>query len=242
MHLHVILALLILVGFGAGFVQRVSGFGLGIFAMIFLPYFMPTSTAAATVSCLFSCGTSSYNSIKYRKNISYKTTLPMLISALITIPIAVFFASKISGEVFTVLLGIILVLLSIFFLFLSNRIKMKANVPNGIISGSTSGVLSGLFSTGGPPAVIYLSSSLDDKLVYFATIQFYFAVTNIYATATRAINGLLTLTLLGYALVGFIGCMLGDLVGRLVFDRLDGEKLKKVIYVGMILSGVVMII
>ena len=242
MHLHVILALLVLVGFGAGFVQRVSGFGLGIFAMIFLPYFMPTATAAATVSCLFSCGTSSYNSIKYRKNISYKTTLPMLISSLITIPIAVFFASKISGDIFTRLLGAILVLLSLFFLFLSHKIKMKTNVRNGIIAGSTSGVLSGLFSTGGPPAVIYLSSALSDKLVYFATIQFFFAVTNVYATATRAINGLLTLTLLGYALVGFLGCMIGDFVGKLVFDKLDGEKLKGVIYVGMILSGVVMML
>ena len=139
----------------------------------------------------------------------------MLISSLITIPIAVFFASKISGDIFTRLLGAILVLLSLFFLFLSHKIKMKTNVRNGIIAGSTSGVLSGLFSTGGPPAVIYLSSALSEKLVYFATIQFFFAVTNVYATATRAINGLLTLTLLGYALVGFLGCMIGDFVGKL---------------------------
>jgi uncharacterized membrane protein YfcA len=45
----------ILVGFGAAFVQRVSGFGLGIFTMMFLPHFMPSHTAAATISCIFSC-------------------------------------------------------------------------------------------------------------------------------------------------------------------------------------------
>ena len=33
--------LIAIVGIGASFVQRVSGFGLGIFAMIFLPYFIP---------------------------------------------------------------------------------------------------------------------------------------------------------------------------------------------------------
>ena len=32
--------LIVLVGAGAGFVQRVSGFGLGIFAMMFMPHFM----------------------------------------------------------------------------------------------------------------------------------------------------------------------------------------------------------
>ena len=57
----------ILVGFGAAFVQRVSGFGLGIFTMMFLPHFMPSHTAAATISCIFSCYTTTFNSIRYRK-------------------------------------------------------------------------------------------------------------------------------------------------------------------------------
>ena len=48
------LTLLVLVSAGAGFVQRVSGFGLGIFAMMFLPYFMPSHAASATVSTLLS--------------------------------------------------------------------------------------------------------------------------------------------------------------------------------------------
>ena len=242
MDIHLILALLALVGFGSAFVQRVSGFGLGIFAMIFLPYLMPSATAAATVSCLFSCGTSTYNSIKYRKSISYKTTLPMLAAALVTIPLSVYFASQIKQDMFKTILGVILIATSILFLFFAEKIKLKATFSNGISAGSASGVLSGLFSTGGPPAVIYLSSAISDKLVYFATIQFYFCVTNIYATATRAINGMITPKILLFAAVGFVGCILGDLVGRLVFDKLDGEKLKKVIYVGMILSGIIMIL
>lgn len=52
--------LLLMVGFGAGFIQRVSGFGLGIFAMLFLPYLMAEPKAATAVSCLFSCGTNTY--------------------------------------------------------------------------------------------------------------------------------------------------------------------------------------
>ena len=33
--------LIILVSVGGGFVQRVSGFGLGIFVMLFFPYLLP---------------------------------------------------------------------------------------------------------------------------------------------------------------------------------------------------------
>ncbi len=234
--------LLVLVGFGAGFVQRVSGFGLGIFAMMFLPHFMPSHTAAATVSTLFSCVTSTYNAIKYRKNVEYKTALPMLGVALVAIPVAVYCSVAVSGKVFSAMLGVVLILLSLYFLFFSKRVQIKATPLGGVLAGALGGTLNGLFSTGGPPVVLYLSNALQDNLAYFATIQFYFGLTNIYSVATRALNGIVTGEVLLYAAVGVVGCMLGDTLGKVVFDRLDAGKLKTVIYVGMILSGVLMIL
>jgi uncharacterized membrane protein YfcA len=231
----------ILVGFGAAFVQRVSGFGLGIFAMMFLPHFMPSHTAAATISCLFSCYTTTVNSIKYRKNVAYMTAIPMLASALISIPIAVYFAAKVEAHIFEILLGSVLIILSIYFLFFNKKIKIKPTPVNGIIAGTLGGALNGLFSTGGPPAVLYLTSAAPDNITYFATIQFYFCLTNIYATANRAINGLVTVDLLIYAAVGIIGCIAGDFFGTKVFNKLDAKKLKYVIYVGMIISGILML-
>lgn len=234
--------LLILVGAGGGFVQRVSGFGLGIFVMLFLPHFMPTHTAAATISCLFSCGTSTYNAIKYRKDIPFRTVLPLLLAAGITIPVAVRFAVWVPQDVFKLLLGALLVVLSLYFLFFSKKIHMRPTLVNGLIAGSLGGALNGLFSTGGPPVVLYLTHAIDGNAAYFAGIQFYFALTNIYSTAMRAINGAITRELLIYAAVGFAGCMVGDTVGKLIFDKLNGERLKTVIYVGMIASGILMVI
>ncbi|MBO5969640.1 MAG: sulfite exporter TauE/SafE family protein [Clostridia bacterium] len=231
----------ILVGFGAAFVQRVSGFGLGIFAMMFLPHFLPSHTAAATISCLFSCYTTTFNSIKYRKKVAYKTAIPMLAAALISIPIAVYFAAKVSAKIFEILLGSVLVVLSIYFLFFNKKIKSKPTIPNGIIAGTLGGALNGLFSTGGPPAVLYLTNATPDNATYFATIQFYFCLTNIYATANRAIGGLITVDLLIYAGVGILGCIAGDFLGRKIFDKLDAQKLKYIIYTGMIISGVLML-
>jgi uncharacterized membrane protein YfcA len=231
----------ILVGFGAAFVQRVSGFGLGIFAMMFLPHFLPSHTAAATISCLFSCYTTTFNSIRYRKDVAYKTAIPMLAAALISIPVAVYFAAKVSAKIFEILLGSVLVVLSIYFLFFNKKIKIKPTIPNGIVAGTLGGALNGLFSTGGPPAVLYLTSATPDNITYFATIQFYFCLTNIYATANRAINGLITTDLLIYAGVGILGCIAGDFFGRKIFDKLDAQKLKYIIYIGMIISGVLML-
>lgn len=232
--------LLVLVGFGSGFVQRVSGFGLGIFAMLFLPHFMPNHTAAAVVACLLSCSTTTFNALKFRKAVAYKTVIPMTVAALVTIPIAVYFSSAVSARIFKILLGTVLVLLSLYFIFLGKRVKLRPTLASSIFAGSLSGVLGGLFSTSGPPAVLYLTNATTENVTYFATVQFYFCITNLYTTATRAISGMIDLEMLLYSAVGIIGCMAGDFLGSKVFKRLNGEMLKKVIYVGMIISGVIM--
>ncbi len=225
----------------AGFIQRVSGFGLGIFAMMFFPYLMPTYTAA-TVSGLLSVGQTSYNTVKYRKKICLKTVLPLLVSALVTIPFAVYFSSYVPKVIFKRILGAVLIIMSIFFLFLKERIKIKASVPTGIGSGLLGGALSGLFSTGGPPAVLYLSSALDDKDEFFGSIQFYFAITGIYTAVMRAISGAVTLQVLQLFAIGLVLCFIGNYIGKLVFDKLNSAKIKIIVYIFMAISGLVMIL
>lgn len=231
---------LILIGMGAGFVQRVSGFGLGIFTMMFLPHFMPSHTDAATISTLFSCLTSTYNAIRYRKNVAYQAALPLIGAALFSIPVAVYFSANVSAKLFEMLLGALLVLLSVYFLFFNRNVRFKPTATGGALAGALSGILNGLFSTGGPPVVLYLSNALTENTVYFATIQFYFAFTNWYAVFSRALSGIIRLEILLYAAVGMVGCMAGDFLGRAVFDKMDFAKLKTVIYVGMIISGILM--
>lgn len=236
--LHILV--LLLIGIGGAFVQRVSGFGLGIFVMMFLPHIMPTHTMAATVASIFSCVTSTYNAVRYRHSVRYSLALPMFFACMVSTTIAVRFSMFVSGRVFQILLGSALILLSLYFIFFQKRIKMRPSVKNGVVAGSLGGVLGGLFSTGGPPIVLYLSNAIADNVAYFATIQFYFSASNIYTTFVRAVNGLVTSKVILYSAIGILGCFVGDSLGRKVFDRLDSAKLKKIIYIGMIISGVVM--
>ena len=234
--------LLILVGVGAGFVQRVTGFGLGIFSMLFMPHFLPTHTMAASISNLFSCGTSTYNAIRFRKSIPFKTILPPLIAAMISVPIAVHFTAKISADLFNIILGIVLIGLSLYFLFLDHRIRIRPTVANGLLAGLLSGTLNGLFSTGGPPMVLYLTHATENKQTYFSGIQFYFCLTNIYAVLFRILAGTIDLRTLFYTVIGFAGCMMGNLLGGRVFNKLNDQRLKQIIYIAMIISGILMIL
>ena len=235
------LILLVFIGIGAGFVQRVSGFGLSIFALIFLPYLMST-TDAVTVAAILSLSATILNTLKNYKYVLYKIALPMVGAALVSIPIAVHFSVMVPERVFKILLGAVLIALSLYFLFFNKNVKIKPTIFSGILSGTVSGVLGGLFSTSGPPAVLYLSSAITDNLVYFATIQFYFCLTNIYTVSVRVANGIVGWNILPYAAVGIVGCFIGNFIGRLVFDKLDANKLKTIIYIGMIFSGIMMLI
>lgn len=88
--------------------------------------------------------------------------------------------------------------------------------------------------------MLYFSSVLSGNIAYFATIQFYFCITNLYVMVTRAVNGIINGEIIIYAVVGLLGCMLGDYIGKLVFDKLDSNKLRYIIYIGMIISGITM--
>lgn len=234
--------LLVLVGIGAGFVQRVSGFGLGIFSMLFYPYFLPSHTMMVSLSCIFSSITSSYNAVKYRKNIPFRTVLPMLLAALVTIPIAVSLAERVSQRLFQLLLGAVLILLSIYFLCVQGKVRIKPTPFSAVCAGAVGGTLNGLFSTGGPPVVLYMTHATSDNMTYFAGVQFYFALTNIYATSVRILKGVVGWKILLPAAAGLLGCLLGDWLGTKVFHKLDSKRLKQVIYIGMILSGIIMIL
>lgn len=232
---------LFFIGAGAGFVQRVSGFGLGIFAMLFLPHLMEAPTAA-TVVVLSSAVTTTLNAIRFRKGIAFRTVLPMILATLVVLPLAVRFSAAVSAQLFKALLGGVLILLSLYFLIFAKHLRIKPNFGSGLLLGALSGLLNGLFSTGGPPAVLYLTHANASATAYFAGIQFFFACGNLYSVTVRAFSGMVTLPVLFLAAVTCLGCLSGNWCGRFVFHRLDGNKLKTVIYVGMILSGLALML
>ena len=234
-------ALLALVACGGAFIQRVTGFGMGIFAMLFLPYFLPHGTAVSVMG-LVGCLGAVWNTLRYRKQIRLKLMLPLACAAMAVIPLAVWLSAALPQSVIRRLLGVVLVGLSVYFLFFSRKVRLKPTVPNGIAAGVLSGMLNGMFNTGGPPAVLYLIHAEADNAVYFATIQAFFAVTNVFTTGTRAAGGMLTVPILLLSAAAAVGWWIGNTLGTGVFQRLDGDRLRKIIYIGMILSGVLMIV
>ncbi len=220
-------------------IQTVCGFGFGIFVMILLPYFMPSYSAALALSGALSFTITLVISIKQRKSIQIKNILLPLAAYMFVATFAVQFSIFGSQETLKGLLGVLLVVLSIYFMRFSGNFKIEANPKTGTIAGSLGGLLSGLFGMGGPPMVLYFLAATPNTAVYLATSQFFFTVTNGYGSLIRAINGSYTPYVILMWVICLISLYIGNKIGNLLISKINEHSLRKIVYVYMGISGAI---
>ena len=232
---------IILLAAGASFVQRTTGFGFGIFIMTVLPFLMPSYAEAVTLSGILSLTSSTVVMLKYLKYVSWKRILPILAAFLVMSALAVFMLEKIEGRTMRIILGLILILLSLYFCFFKERLQKVIKPTSGwqIGSGVISGVMGGLFGMQGPPVVLYLINSEPDKNHYMGMIQTYAVLTNVIMLVTRACNGYLTTAVGTTYLYSITGLVVGVLAGNWAFKRLPDKLFAYIVYAYIGISGLV---
>ena len=104
------------VTFAASYIQGATGFGFGIFAMIFLPKLL-IYTEANVLSSILSALSALFVAILMFRKIHWKNILFPTVGCLFSTYVAVAFIKGQSSQVLSLLLGIALFLLSIYFFF-----------------------------------------------------------------------------------------------------------------------------
>jgi uncharacterized membrane protein YfcA len=232
------LILIALVTVLASYVQGVTGFGFGIVAMIFLPAFL-LYTEANVLSAVLSTVTSALLLISTYKNVHWKNLIFPLIGSFFANYFSITFVKGAENQVLTFLLGIALFLLSVYFFFFSNKIKIRPTWYSGLIAGTISGVLSGLFSIGGPPVVIYYMQSEETTDDYLATISAYFVFSGMISIAMKAFNGFITANVLWGIAVGLLAMLFGAFTAKHTRDKLNPQTIQKSVYAVMAVSGLI---
>lgn len=226
-----------LLSIGASLVQRTTGFGFGIFIMTMLPAIMSSHGEATTLSGILAMTTSLIIVIQKYRFIVWRRLLPILLTFIVVSIGAIFVLKRMEYSILNIMLGITLVVVSIYFSFFSKRIKVKTTLPVQITAGTLSGLMGGFFGMQGPPAVLYFVNSEKDKEHYLAVTQTYFLVGNIMMTIARAYNGFFTTAVsMGY-IYGITGVVIGNLIGAWVFRHITGSLLKYIIYTYIGISG-----
>lgn len=236
------LAALLLSAMAGAIIQTTTGFGFGILCMAVFPYLLPNVTQAAAVSSLCAATMATFVVVQFRRHCRLRVIAPSLVGYALTSTLCIRFAAQQAQGALMKALGAVLILISIYFIFWGNRFRIRPIAINGFVAGAVGGVGAGFFSIGGPPMVIYLLSSLQDKEEYRATSQLYFAIGSWYASTVRGINGILTPQVLQCWLLAVVALAVGVAIGNRVFARIDAALLRKLVYGFMAISGLKMLL
>lgn len=234
--------LILVLALCAAFVQRTIGFGFGILVMTMLPLLMPSYGEATTLSGILAMFTSTVVTIQMRKYITWKRLLPVLLVFIAVSTAAIFMLPGIDDKAIMVVLGIVLILTSLYFILLSGRIHIRPTVGSQIGSGILSGLMGGFFAMQGPPAVLYFLSSEKDKEHYLAMISAFLLIGNLGMTIVRGANGFLTQDVGVGVLWGIAGVAAGAFLGAKAFKRIPHKAFNYVVYAYIAFSGVVILL
>ena len=234
----ILIAIIVLV---ASYTQTVTGFGFGIVAMIFLPNIL-LYTEANILSSILSTIVSALIVFSTFKNINWKNLIFPLIGSFVFNYLAITFVKNANNQFLILLLGIALVLLSTYFFFFSTKIKIRPSWYTGLLAGAISGVLSGLFSIGGPPVVLYYLQSEDNTERYLATISAYFVLSGIISVAMKTMSSFMTTNVLIGLGVGILAMIIGSILGKTTRKKLNPQIIRKVVYLVMAISGIINVV
>lgn len=228
--------------FLASFVQRVSGFGYGIAFMSIAPFLMPSYGEATALSGMLAISCSIITGIRMYRYLDWKKMAVILPVFLAVSLLGVCVVAHVDSHLLKHILGYVLVAVSLYFMFINGKLRLKANVPVQLSMGAVSGVMGGLFGMQGPPAVIYFISCTDNKEEYMALTQWYFIIGNLFMTFYRAGNGFLTMSVGKLFLIALPAVILGILVGGRVYEKISVGLLRKIVYCFIGVAGIAAIL
>jgi len=221
------------------FVQGLTGFGFALVSIPFLVLFMDIRTAVPL--CMLSgLVITAYLSLQLRDHLDWRKILPLLLGSLPGIVSGVLFLKKISEPVFKLSLGIMLIGYSLYRLFFSPRPR-KLHRAWGWAAGFATGAISGAFSAGGPPTIIYTTLTGWHKNEIKSTLSIFFFLAGIVTAAAHAVSELTTVEVLKLSAFSLPGVLAGVWSGSLLCRRFKTEGYIRLVLIGLVLTGLMLV-
>ncbi len=230
--------LFILIQAFSNFVQAVTGFGGGPIAMPPSMALVGISEAKAAVTCILWL-TCIVISVREIKNIDLKHLGIILACMIPGVVVGMWLFSTLPLTILMLIYGIIVVCIGAWKLFFPGSRELPAAVR--IAALILSGLMQGMFTSGGPFLVIYAVSAIRDKNRFRATVSTVWATINTYMVGRMIFSGMYANGEYMLVVYSIIPVALAIYIGKKVADRLDRELFLKVIYALLMVSGVLLI-
>ena len=129
------IAILLLVTFIATAIHTSTSFGFGIITIMVFPLLMPTYSTATVCVTVLTLAFTAINAVRMRRDIVWKWIVPTFVSYFIASFFAVKLLSVVGDGSIKKVLGVVLILLSLYFIFFQKKIKIQPTNATALSPG-----------------------------------------------------------------------------------------------------------
>ena len=224
----------------ASFVQGLAGFGIGLVSLAFLPFLMEPATAVVLMT-VYTVVFTVVIFFPLRRDFTLHGMHELVVGTIVATPAGVWLLAGLPPDVLKRLIG--LVLLAIVALEWLGLYPARLRGRGwGFGAGLMAGLIGGAVGTPGPPVILYAATQDWSPRTVKANIQAFLIVNQ-------------ALILIGYWWAGLLGrevwrltavyaapAASGVAAGMLLFTRLDRVRFRRVVFVVLFVSGLVLLL
>ncbi len=224
-----------LVVFLGVFTQSLTGFGSGLVSMAFLPTWMPVRSAAPLTALV----TGSLELIlvfRYRNAFNLRAVAPLAMASIVGIPLGGWALRGLNEDFLLGVLGAIMAGYALYALF--NFKLPQLNHPLWApIFGFLAGLLSGAYSTGGPPVIIYGHCRRWQPEEFKSNLQGFFLVNDALTLLNHGLSGNLTPFVWQTYMLALPAILLGMWAGSGLVRSINPLIFRRLVLILLVLMG-----
>ncbi|HEV2400420.1 MAG TPA: sulfite exporter TauE/SafE family protein [Candidatus Sulfotelmatobacter sp.] len=237
-----ITAYVVVVIFVATLIRSTFGFGEALIALPLLALRLPV-TIAAPLAVMVSTVIAGVVLVQDWRHVEVRSAMGLIFSALPGIPLGVWLLARGNEHVIKSILGVLIISFSIYALTAGTARHLPDDHYRWLLGcGFLSGVLGGAYGMNGPPLAIYGALRRWSPQHFRATLQGYFLPASLAGLIGYAALGLWRAPLTRYFLFSLPAMAAAILLGRVINQRMKGPGFFRVVYVGLIAVGSVLLV
>ncbi|HEV8471751.1 MAG TPA: sulfite exporter TauE/SafE family protein [Methylomirabilota bacterium] len=224
----------------ASFVMGLAGFGIGLVALAFLPFFMSPVTAVV-LTMIYALLSAIVVLLPLRRDVEPIGLPVLLLGTIAGAPLGIWVLATLPATTLNRLIGAVL-LAVVALEWLGVHPERLRGRGWALGAGVVAGVLGGAVGTPGPPVVLYAAAQGWSPRTIKANLQIFFIVNEAVILAGYWWAGLLTRDVWRFTAIFFVPAALGLIAGMALFARVDQRRFRQIVFALLFASGAVLLV
>jgi hypothetical protein len=224
----------------ASFVQGLAGFGIGLVSLAFLPFLMSPQHAIVLIT-LYAAVFIVIIFIPLRRDFTLHGMIELVAGTILATPVGIWLLAELPSDLLKRLIGLVLLLI-VALEWLGLYPERLRGRGWGFGAGLAAGVLGGAIGTPGPPVILYGAAQDWSPRTVKANIQAFLMINQAVILLGYWWAGLLDREVWRLTWLFAAPAVIGLVAGMLLFNRLDRERFRRVVFAVLLVSGLVLLI